>query len=61
MLKAFRVDMKAFLGLVLPHQLDTASLSSGKIKAGFWVILFRGPRLLLFVVPTTIQLYYRTV
>ena len=26
---------------------NTASLSSGKIEAGFWVMLFRGPRLLL--------------
>ena len=41
-LKVFWVDLKAFLGLVLPNQ----SLS-GKIEAGFQVILLRWPRLLL--------------
>ena len=46
MLKAFRVNLKACLGLVLPIT-NTASSSSGKNEAGFWVILFRGPRLLL--------------
>ena len=34
----FRVDLKACLGLT-----NTASSSSGKIEAGFWVILFHGP------------------
>jgi len=41
-LKAFWVDLKAFLGLVLP----TPS-RSGKFEGDFRVILLRGPRLLL--------------
>ena len=43
--KALRVDLKACLGLV--YLTNTASSSIGKIKAGFWVMLFCGPRLLL--------------
>ena len=38
LLKAFQVDLKACLGLVLP-----ASLLSGKSEAGFWVMFFHGP------------------
>ena len=45
LLKALRVDLKTCLGLVLPT--NTASSSSGKIEAGFWVMLSRGPNLLL--------------
>ena len=45
MLKAFRVDLKAFLGLVLPN--EYCLIAMWEIEAGFWVILFRGPRLLL--------------
>ena len=41
-----RVDLKACLGLVLPKQYCPLA-SSGKIEAGFRLILFRGPRLLL--------------
>ena len=41
-LKAFRVDLKACLGLT-----NTAPLLSGKIKAGFQMILLCGPRVLL--------------
>ena len=41
-MKAFRVDLKACLVLT-----NTAPSSSGKIEAGFWVILLCGPRLLL--------------
>jgi len=41
-LKAFRVDLKAWLYLT-----NAASSSSGKIEAGFWIILLCGPRLLL--------------
>ena len=42
LLKAFWIDLKACLCLVLPT--NTASLSSGKIEAGFWVMLFHGLR-----------------
>jgi len=41
-MKAFRVDLKAGLGLVL-----LTPSSFGKIEAGFWVILLHGPCLLL--------------
>ena len=41
-LKAFRVDLKAWLYLT-----NTTPSSSGKIEVGFRVILLRGPRLLL--------------
>ena len=53
----FWVDLKACLGLVLPASL------SGNIKAGFWVILFCGPCLLLCgpYYAVTIVLYDRTV
>jgi len=44
-LKAFWVDLKACLGLF--YLTNSIPSSSGKIKAGFWVILHRGPRLLL--------------
>ena len=39
----FWVDLKACLGLVLPNQYYVIV----KIEAGFWVMLFRGPCLLL--------------
>ena len=42
LLKAFRVNLKACLGLVL-----IASSLSGKTEAGFWLMLFRGLCLLL--------------
>jgi len=42
-LKAFRVNLKACLGLALPDQYSPSS----KIEVGFRVILFRGPCLLL--------------
>ena len=44
LLKAFRIDLKACLSLV--YLTNTAS-SSRKIEAGFWAMLFCGPRLLL--------------
>ena len=51
LLKAFRVDLKAYLGLVLP-----ALSSSGKIGAGFWVIFF------LWATPTPLwSLLYSTI
>ena len=40
LLKTFWVDLKACLDLVLPN--NTASSSSGKIEAGFLVMLFCG-------------------
>ena len=43
LLKAFRVNLKACLGLVLPHQYCLIIV----IEADVWVILFCGPRLLL--------------
>ena len=49
MLKAFLVNLKACLGLVLPNQ--TVSSSSGKSEAGYWVIFFMG-HAHIFVVPT---------
>jgi len=45
LLKAFQVDLKPSLDVFLPNQ--TAPSSSGKIEAGFWVILLCGPCLLL--------------
>ena len=44
--------LKGMGGTCSPPPLDlpltyTASSSSGKIEAGFWVMLFHGPRLLL--------------
>ena len=53
LLKVFSVDLKACLGLVV-----TALLSSGKIEAGFWVMLFRGQCLLLCGGCYTILSYY---
>ena len=55
-MKAFQVDLKACLGLVLTT--NTASSSSGKTEAGFWVMLFCGPRLLLCGPHYTVLLYY---
>ena len=45
LLKEFRVNLKAYLDLVCIT--NTASSSSGKSEAGFWVMFFHGPRLLL--------------
>ena len=42
-MKAFQVDLKACLGLVIPDQYYPIV----KIEVGFRVILLRGPRLLL--------------
>ena len=39
-LKVFWVDLKTCLGLV--YLTNTASLLSGKVKAGFWVMFFHG-------------------
>ena len=36
LLQELRVDLKTFLGLVLPNQYCPSS--SGKFKAGFWVV-----------------------
>ena len=44
-LKAFRVNLKVCLGLVLPNQYYPIVV--WEIKAGFQVILLRGPCLLL--------------
>ena len=53
LLKVFRVDLKACLGLVLP-----ASLSAGIRKAGFWVIVsWATPIPLWFLLYSTIILY----
>ena len=48
LLKAFRVNLKACLGLVLPKQYCLIVVRENrKIEAGFWVMLFYGPYLLL--------------
>ena len=40
LLKAFRVDLKACLGLVLPNEYCLIVVK--EIEAGFWMMLFRG-------------------
>ena len=52
LLKAFRVNLKACSSFVFP-----ASLLPGKSKAGFWVVFFHRPCLLLCGPYYTVQSY----
>jgi len=48
LMEGFRIDLKAFLGLAMPH--NTPKLSESKYQAGFGVII-SGQNSLTFMIP----------